>query len=190
MPILPDSLEIFSCDLRIIVMNHPKVLWESLAGLCAGHISSFVPIPGLIAGRVRLQNRTSARAVGLSSSLSQLCNPRRLKSAGCPAKSWQQEEESSLWALLRNGEWVTNYPGGFDQWSFLFAGMLPDFRTMRRLCGRPKSGTVNLHSVVSLNLTALLLFSFDTRCTSLLSAFTLFLSLIFMVGFFFFFFCG
>lgn len=77
-------------------MNHPKVLWDSLAGLCAGHISSFVPIPGLIAGRVRLQNRTSARAVGLSSSLSQLCHPRRLKSAGCPAKSWQQEEESSL----------------------------------------------------------------------------------------------
>lgn len=26
LPILPDSLEIFNCDLVITVMNHPKVL--------------------------------------------------------------------------------------------------------------------------------------------------------------------
>lgn len=128
------------------------------------------------------KNRTSVRAVGLSSSLSQLCHPRRQKGSGGAAKSWQLGEESSVCSPAE--EQIMREPWWF--WPVeLLCLMLPDFRTMRHLWGRTKSGTVNLHSVVSLNLIALSFFSFDTQCRSLLSSFTLFLSLIFVLVFFF-----
>lgn len=74
--------------------------------------------------------------------------------------------ESSLCSLAEEHRMSDQLPWWF--WPVdLFAMMLPGFRTMRHLCSWPKSATVNLHSVVSLNLIALLFFSFDTWCTFL-----------------------
>lgn len=127
---------------------------------------------------VWLQGRTSVRAVGLSSSLSQLCCPRRQKGAGGAAESWQQGEGSSLCSPAEKHRMRDQLPWWL--WPVELLCLPWCYLTLGPWDG-PKSGAVNLHFVVSLNLIALSFFSFDTQCTSLLSAFTLFWVLIFVV---------